>query len=84
MHLTIYMKAIKTLYLGPTNYKGSRIKATDQDRNHITLNWDHELNADENHKAAAKALCEKMNWQGELIMGGFPKYNVHVFATRDF
>lgn len=78
------MKAIKTTYLVCTNNRGTRIKATDGNKNSVTLSWDHELDADENHKAAAKALCEKMNWKGELIMGGFPDCNVHVFATRSF
>lgn len=78
------MKAIKTTYLGPTNVRGSRVKASDCDRNSIILSWDNALDSDENHKAAAKALCDKMNWQGELVMGSFPKCNVHVFASRVF
>ena len=78
------MKAIKTMYLGPTNARGPRIKATDCDRNHITLSWDYALDSDENHKMAAKALCDKMNWKGDLVMGGFPDYNVHVFSSRIF
>lgn len=76
------MKAIKTIYLGATNTRGSRIKATDCDRNYVTLAWDYELNADENHRMAAKALCDKMEWRGQTVMGGFPDCNVHVFVTK--
>jgi len=73
------MKAIKTTYLGPTNTRGSRIKASDGDKNQITISWQYALEADENHKAAAKALCDKMGWHGQMVMGGFPDCNVHVF-----
>ena len=76
------MKAIKTIYLGPTNTKGSRVKATDCDRNSITLSWDCALDSDDNHRAAAKALCDKMKWKGKTAMGGFPDCNVHVFVGK--
>jgi hypothetical protein len=56
------MKAIKTKYHGPGNVKGSRISATDEDGNRIILSYDHALNAEENHKAAALALISKMKW----------------------
>jgi hypothetical protein len=78
------MKAIKTYYLPPTNFRGSRIVATDMDRNKITLVWNSNLDRDENHIGAAKALCTKMDWKGELVMGGFPKFNVHVFVERKY
>lgn len=78
------MKAIKTYYLPATNLRGPRIKATDCDRNSIVLSWAHEFTADENHALAAKALCKKMKWYGEMVMGGFPECNVHVFVDRKF
>jgi hypothetical protein len=77
------MKAIKTTYLGPTDYRGSRIEASDGDRNQIVLDYAYELDSDENHISAAKALCAKMGWRGQMVMGGFPDCNVHVFVTRD-
>lgn len=76
------MKAIKTIYLGATNTRSSRIKATDCDRNSITLSWDHSLDTNGNHKKAAKALCDKMDWKGETVMGGFLDCNVHVFVKE--
>lgn len=74
------MKAIKTIYLGLTNFRGSRIKATDCDRNHVVINWSHELSAEDNHKQAAKALAEKMQWKGKLVMGSLNDCYVHVFT----
>jgi len=56
------MKAIATKYLGPTNTKGSRIKAYEPDGQSITLSWDHSLDAKPNHVKAAKALLDKLDW----------------------
>ena len=60
------MKAITTRYIGPSNTKGSRIVADDGDGNRITLHYRSELNSDENHAAACRALCEKMGWGGRM------------------
>ena len=35
------MKAIITKYIGPTDTRGSRIKASDEDGNSITIGYDH-------------------------------------------
>jgi hypothetical protein len=53
-------QAIITKYLGPTNHRPSRIKATSW-RDSVTLPLDHALNAAENYRAAAQALCDKIN-----------------------
>lgn len=63
------MKAITTRYLGPTNYKGSRVVADDGDGNRITLGWQHAPNSDDNHAHAARALCQSMGWSGTLTAG---------------
>jgi len=73
------MKAITTKYYGPTNTKGSRIKAFDCDRNTVTLSYDSALNSTNNHMKAAKALVEKMGWKGTLIGGHLDKGMVWVF-----
>ena len=62
------MKAIKTHYLPCTNSRGSRVKAT-AEAGSITLSWDHSLNTEENHIAAAEALRGKLDWVG-------PRYGV--------
>lgn len=76
-------KAIRTKYHGPTNTRGSRVTATDGDRNWITIEWDHSLTSDQNHRAAAVALCKKLGWTGTLAQGGFPDSCVFVFVNSD-
>lgn len=78
------MKAIFTKYLGPTNSRGSRIKAWDGDNNSVTLHWDDALNSDENHVAACRALCDKVGWSGRMIMGSHKEVNVHVFCEIEY
>lgn len=74
------MKAIITKYLGPTNFRGSRIKASDGDRNQITISYDDALSSDDAHDAAALALCRKMGWtRYNLMRGGTPTGNVYTF-----
>lgn len=58
-------QAITTKYIGPTNFKGSRVKAIWRNPSGgltVTLNWDYALNSEENHRAAAEALMAKYGW----------------------
>ena len=73
------MKAITTKYLGPTNFRGSRIKAYAEGGNTITISYPYELSGQAVHEKAAVALCEKMKWPGELIGGATDKGYVFVF-----
>ncbi len=62
--------AIKTAFIGATNYRGSRVKASTMDslkehRRSLTLSWDHSLDGQGNHQRAAQALAEKLEWDGE-------------------
>jgi hypothetical protein len=75
------MKAIITKYHGPTNFKGSRITATDEDGNRVTISYPHELSGEAVHWAAAQALCDKMNWTGKLSGGSLK--NGYVFTFVD-
>ena len=54
------MQAITTKFLGPTNTRGSRIKATCW-LTSVTVAWDHALNVEENHREAIEALVCKLN-----------------------
>lgn len=72
------MQAITTTFLGPTNYRGSRYKAT-CDAGSITLESDHALNSEDNHRRVAAALIAKLGWfhdedrgdrYGRWFMGG--------------
>ena len=77
------MKAIKTTYHGPTNFKGSRIIARDGDGNRITIGYPYELSGDAVHEKAARALMLKMNWTGKLYTGWLEKGTyVHVIGDR--
>lgn len=76
------MKAIQTKYLGPTNYKGARIKAWADGWGSKTINYPHEYNTQRAHYAAAEALIAKVNTefnnrperalQPPTISGGLP------------
>lgn len=71
--LSLY-KIIETKYIGPTNFRGSRVKAFDANSNTVTIEWRSELNVEANHLAAAKALLEKIaakNSDTALQIGGY-------------
>lgn len=74
-------QAITTRYIGPTNVRGSRVKAT-AEAGSVTLHWDDSLNSDNNHKAAALELATKFGWKGNWYGGGTADGCVFV-CTRD-
>lgn len=79
-------QAIETKYLGPTNSRGARVKATAQ-AGSVTLSWDNSLNADENHGRAAVALADKFGWYrgkpGYWAGGGNAKGTGNVYVWVD-
>lgn len=76
------MQAITTRYFGPTNTKGSRVKATAA-AGSITVGWDDRLNHDRNHCLAAKKLALKFGWgYGTWHQGGLPNGD-RVFVCPD-
>jgi hypothetical protein len=75
------MKAISTKYMGPTDQRGSRIKAYDSDNNQVTISYPHELSGEDVYRKAAEALRDKMGWTGELIGGGTKDGYVFVFKS---
>lgn len=60
----IMTQAIQTKFLGPTNTRGSRIRAWCEAKS-IVVAWDHSLNQQDNHAAAARAVYEAMGWCGD-------------------
>lgn len=54
------MQTITTKFIGPTNTKGSRVKATCW-LGSVTVGWDHALNTEQNHEEAAQAMVDKLN-----------------------
>jgi len=80
------LQGIATKYIGPSNTKGSRIKATAA-AGSVTIGYDHRLNPEENHMAAAHALATNLGWienlsaRGfELAQGGSPEGNGYIFV----
>ena len=76
------MKAIKTKYKGPTNTRGSRIIASDEDGNRVTISYPYELSGEAVHRKAADALCAKMGWTGDLVSGSLKNGYVFVFTGQ--
>lgn len=64
-----FLQAIKTKYLGPTNFRGSRVKAV-CDAGARTFDWDDALNVDDNHKKAATKLAASLGWLEKHHMFG--------------
>jgi hypothetical protein len=64
-----FRQAITTKYLGPTNLRGSRIRAK-AEAGSIVVAWDHALDIQENHAHAAEAFARKMGWAGRWVGGG--------------
>lgn len=71
------MYAIETYFIGPTNFRGSRIAARvcekgsgyDQPVRRLTLPWDHVLSTSDNHRAALGALAVRLGWGGSWVEG---------------
>ena len=77
------LQAIVTKYLGPTNTRGARIKATCA-WGSITRAYDYELDFDAQHHAAAIDLCNKLGWTfARLHSGILPNGDgVHVLEPQ--
>ena len=69
--MTFIVQAITTRYLGPTNTRGSRIKAIAA-AGSITISCDDSLNIEQQHAKAAQALANKFKWKGSYYQGGMP------------
>lgn len=63
------MQAITVRYHGPSNVRGSRLKATAA-AGSVTIGYPSELNSAEGKALAARKLCEKMQWAGLWFAGG--------------
>lgn len=79
--LDSYAQAITTKYLGPTNHRGGRIKATCYGGS-VTIPCDHALDGDANHAAAAAKLVTKMGWNGDWIGGKSPNCDVYYYVRK--
>lgn len=80
--------ALVTKYLGPTNTRGSRIRARRADHRtgdpEVAVLYDYALNTTENHLAAVQALASKLQWdgaRGRWVTGGTAEGLVAVFVS---
>jgi hypothetical protein len=78
--MTFITQAIETKYLRATNARGSRIKATAWGGS-VTIGYDHALDHQDAHRAAADALITKMGWRGTFAQGGNAKGDGYVFVN---
>ena len=79
------MQAIITKYFGPTNSRGSRIKAQCA-AGSVTIDYPYELSGMYCHAQAAKALIKKLGWNdahyGGLLGGQLPS-GEYVFVFNN-
>jgi len=74
-------QAIVTKWLPPTNYRAARVKAI-ADAGQLTLNWDHALDIEGNHREAAVRLCSQLGWPMEIVGGSLPGWQGFVFVQK--
>ena len=75
------MQAIVTKYLGPTNSRGARVKATCQ-AGSKTIPWDDALDVDANHDKAALALARQLGWSMRFYRGGAPDGSGNCYVSE--
>ena len=76
------VQAIVTKYLGPTDMRGSRIKATAA-AGSVTVSYDDSLNSERAHAKGAQALAEKFGWHGHWVQGGMPDDTGYCFVCLE-
>jgi hypothetical protein len=62
-------QAIETKYLAPTNHRGARIAAVTGGDRRVVIPYDHALNVEQNHAAAAFWAATSMGWGGSWSGG---------------
>ena len=72
------MQTITTTYKGPTNAKGSRVMVKSWLKNKA-FSWNHALNTEDNHKAAAQALVDELN--ADRVKKGYDDYQWLIVAA---
>ncbi len=84
-HAVLTGPCIVTKYLGPTNHRGTRVKASckrDSDTNWTEIvSWDYQLDAPENHFKVAQALVDSWPFEGLKIVARGHDHNHYYFIT---
>lgn len=74
------LQAIGTKYFGPTNHRGSRIKATTASGLYVYSEYDSGRSIEENHFQAALKLIRKLEWNPDEVYAGGWKPGQYVFT----
>lgn len=74
------MQAIRVRYFGPTNVRGSRLKA-DCASASITIDYPHEYSGEECYRQACNALVAKCGWTEKA---GYPKMVGGQLASGEY
>lgn len=74
------MQTIQTKYFGPTNYLGSRIKATTESGISTTISYPYELSGVHCHIKAVNALNKKLGWSGDMVAGSTNNGDGYIFV----
>ena len=84
--------AIQTKFLGPTNYRGARIKATGMDTFHsderkrsVTVPYDYGSTTEQRHREAAELLLPQIvnePWRVRLVSGAWERGYIFVPVQR--
>lgn len=74
-------QAIVTKYIGPSNVRGSRVKAS-ASAGSVTISYNSALNSEDNHLAAAETLARKYGWLDNATLhgGGMPDGSGNVYV----
>lgn len=75
-----HRQGIQTKYCGPTNSRGSRVKVWAQAGVRY-VSWDHALNVEANHAAAARKYAHEWGWTGRWIGGALPDGTGYLFVN---
>lgn len=78
-------RAIHTRWLGPTDTKGSRIKAASVGSGRsVTVPRDYALSGVAYHAVAVRALCERLGWGGAWFAGESADGRGYSFVCADW
>lgn len=81
------MQTILTKYFGPTDHRGTRIRAkASYAKTTYWHDWDYSKNAEENYREAARQLLIKLNWEsvaGSWVMGSLTGGDYIFVNTSD-
>lgn len=78
------MIAIATKFIGPTNNRPSRVKATSF-KGSVTVSWDHSLTVLQNHREAVRALIQKqqLSYDFPSVYGELPDGTGYTFCFKE-